>query len=224
MVETVALQVVDIGVDSGIPPVKKDTRLGEFGEGLVGIGIVHAVVAFFITVPHRIIDHVTTLLAIRPYIVGIPEYLWGPHTVDGAPVFIGTGRLTIAEDGIALTVIKRDTGPMDEVITLQEVNAIVVPVALLTEGFSHAVVHVRRHHHKTLAVPTAGDISIALTTFNTGMFLRIHHRITAQNILVMIAVTTECKGRILPTIAHVTIQIAIVAFLHVLCSGNYGYQ
>ena len=79
---------------------------------------------------------------------------------------------------------------MDKVIALQEVDTIIVPFTLLSQGLGHTVVHIRRHHHKTLAIPTAGDIGIALTTFNTGMFLRVHHRITTKDIFVMVTVTT----------------------------------
>ena len=106
---------------------------------------------------------------------------------------------------------------MDQIVALEQVDAVIVPFALLAQSLGHAVVHIRRHHHKALTIPTAGDIGIALTTLDTGMFLDIHHRTATQDILIMVTVTAQCKGRPLPTIAHVAIQIAIVAFLNILC-------
>ena len=61
-------------------------------------------------------------------------------------------------------------------------NTYEVTAAVEDEGFSNDA--------KTFAIPTAGDIGIALTTFNTGMFLRVHHRITTKDIFVMVTVTT----------------------------------
>ena len=109
-------KVIDVGIDGGITPVEKQLRLGKSGECLVGIRVVHAVVFLFPTVPHGVINHVASLLAIGPAIIAVPNDLRSPYAVDSAPVLIDIGRLWVTEDGSALEVVESDGLPKNQII------------------------------------------------------------------------------------------------------------
>ncbi len=157
VVEAIALQEVDVGIDGSIAPVEEQLRRGELGEGLVGIAVIHAVVLLLCTVEHGIVDHVSAFLAVFPTVVRIPEDLRCPHTVDGAPVLVWRlGCGSIAEVLHTLAVIEGNAGPVFQVLALQEVDAIVIPLAAL----AHA--HLGGNHDVALAIVHAGDVGIAV--------------------------------------------------------------
>ncbi len=101
---------------------------------------------------------------------------------------------------------------MYELIALQEVDAVVEPCAAL------AITHVGSHHEIPFAaVGLAADIGVTLSTLDEGILLWIHDSLAFKKVMVMKTVAREgisCKFAI---VAHVAIEIAIVAFLQILC-------
>ena len=214
VVFTVAEQI-DIGIDGGITPVEKQLRLRQTGERLVGIAVVHAVVAFLGTVQHGIVDEVAALVAIVPHVVGIPENLRCPYAVDGRPILVDALGLRVAEDAGALAVVEGHRGPVDQVVAFQQVDAVVVPLVRLC----HA--HVGGHHHIALAVPSTANVGIALSALNAGMFLGVHDGIALQQVFIVVAVAAQGIGGVLTAVAHVAIQVAVGALLKVLGLGRH---
>jgi len=213
MKEPVRGQIVDVGINGGIAPIEEQLGLGQTSERLVGIGIVHAVVLLFGAVPHGVVNHIAALLAIRPLVVAVPNDLGSPHTVDGTPILIYIGRLWVAEDGSPLTVVEGNRLPMDEVIRGEEVNTVVVPLGSLLQFLVTAYTHVGGHHQVALSIVAAGDVGIALSAFDAGMFLAIHDGIAIDKVVEMKAITTESVCRPLTASAHVAIEVAIIARL-----------
>ena len=114
--EVVSWHPVDVSIDGGVAPVEEESRLGERGKVCISVGIVHAVVSFFATVPEGEIDEVTASVSVGPQVVWVPYGLRCPHAVDGAPVFIHTFCFWVAEDGRALAEVEGARLPMDEVL------------------------------------------------------------------------------------------------------------
>jgi hypothetical protein len=127
MEETVALKIIDIGIDSGISPLEEKLGLGKAGKRLVGIGVIHMVVLLLFTIKHRVVYHIASHLSIGPQIMGIPKDLWSPHTIYCAEIIVYIGSIGIAENLRTLTKIKGDRLPMDEVAATKEVDTVVVP-------------------------------------------------------------------------------------------------
>ena len=212
VVETIALEIVDISIDGSISPVEEQLWSGNLGESLISIAVVHAVVLFLCTVEHRIVNHVSTLLTIFPAIIRIPKDLRCPDTVDSTPVLIR--RLSsgsIAEVPHTLAIIEGNAGPMNQVLTLQEVDAIVVPFVALTNT------HISSNHNIAFAVMGTGDVSIAGTAFDTGMLLWVEDRFTLVDILIVVAITRNSIGCPFTLITHVTVEIAIISLYKILC-------
>ena len=85
--------------------------------------------------------------------------------------------------------------------------------------------HVGGHHYKPLAVPRPTDESISLSALDACMLFGVDNSTSANNVLIVITVATQCIGRIFAMVAHVTIKVAIVALLHVLGqSGQRCYR
>ena len=209
VVEAVVEQI-DVGINGGVAPVEEQARLRESGERLVGIRVVHAVVLLFGAVQHGVVDHVATLLAVLPYVVRIPEYLRCPHAVDGRPVFIDAFSLGVREYLAAFAVVEGHARPMDEVVRLQQVDAVVVPFVRL------AYTHIGRHHHVAFAVPGAGDVGVALSALDACVLLGVHDGLAAQDVLIVHAVAAHGVGRIFTTVAHVAIEVAVCSLHSVL--------
>ena len=107
---------------------------------------------------------------------------------------------------------------MNQVVGLQQVDAVVVPLVRL----AHA--HVGADHHIALAIPCTGDESIALSTLDAGVFLGIHDSFATKDVLIVHAVAAHCIGCVLATVAHVAIQVAIATLHFVLCKGSAATQ
>src|SRR5574344_44855 len=213
VVLAVTLQVVDVCVDGGIAPVKKDLGLGQFREGLVSIAVNHAVIrVILVRTPNRIVDEVTTLFSVRPFVMRIPKYLRSPHSINLAPVAHHIGALWITENLIALAEIESSGCPMNEVIALQEIDSIIEP----DSTFAHT--HIRGHHQVALArVRLATHISITLSTLNQGKFFWVHHCLSLIQVMVVQPVTAQGISGKFTMVAHVTIEITIRSLLQVLC-------
>ena len=200
VVEVVALEVVDVSVDGGVAPVEEQSRCGNLGERLVGIAVVHTVVRLFGAVPHGVVNHVSALVAVIPYVVRVPEYLRCPYAVDGAPVLVGRlRRVPVAENLHALTVVEGDALPVDEVLATEEVHAVVVPFLALLDA------HVRCHHDVALSVVRTRDISVACTSFDSRVHSVVKHRLSFFQVLIMIAVSRYGVGCPFTTITHVAV-------------------
>jgi hypothetical protein len=100
---------------------------------------------------------------------------------------------------------------MDEVITLEKVDAIVVPLLALCHT------HVCGHHQ--VSFPTirfATHIGISLSSFDTSQGMGVHDGFSLVEVMVVKPVTTECISCELTIVAHMTIEIAVSATLEVL--------
>ena len=212
----VCLHPVDVGIDGGVAPVKEQTGLGEPGESLVGITIVHAVILFLGAVPHRVVDEVAAALAVGPLVVGIPHHLRSPHAVDGGPVLVDALRLRVGEDADALPVVEGLGAPVNQVVTHQQVNAVVVPLGLLLQVLEAPHIHVGTHHQVARAVVLATDEGIAGGSLNAGHLVVAEDAVAIQQVVVVQSVAAQCIG--CPgasLIVHVAIQVAVVATLQV---------
>ena len=184
----VGLHPVDVGIDGGIAPVEERSGLRQTGEGLVGIGVVHAVVLLLGTVQHRVVDEVAALLAVGPLVVGIPHDLGGPHAVDGRPVLVDALGLGIAEDGGALTVVETLRLPVYQVVGAQQADAVVVPLLLFLQVLEAAHVHIGTHHQVARAVVFATDIGVAGGPLDAGMLPVAEDGVAAEQVVIVEAV------------------------------------
>ena len=209
---SVTLQVVNVGIDGGIAPIEEDTRLGQLRERLVRITIHHAVILVpLVAAPDGIVNHVAALLTVGPHMVRVPENLRSPHTVNLRPVSHHVGTFWVAENLVSLAEVKRLRSPVDEVITRQEVDAIVEPRAAL------AVTHVRGHHQiALLPVRPAAHVCIPLSSFDEGMLFGVHDGLATIQVMIMQTVAAQGVCRKLALVAHVAVEIAIRTPLHVL--------
>ena len=107
---------------------------------------------------------------------------------------------------------------MDEVVALQQVDAVVVPLVAL----GHT--HVGGDHDKAFAVIAACDIGIALSAFDAGMLLGVHDRLSADDVFVVVAVAADGIGCPFALVAHVAVEVAIVALDDVLCGDSHGHD
>ena len=94
---------------------------------------------------------------------------------------------------------------MNEIITFQEINTIVIPLM----AFCHT--HIRGHHYISLSIMGTGDIGVAGSSFDTRMLSRIEDRLTIINVLIVVAITRYCIRGPFSLITHVTIEIPIIA-------------
>ena len=214
VVESVGIVVVDVGINGGIPPVEKQTGLGEPGERPVGIRIIHPVVALFRAVEHGVVDEVAAFPTVWPCVGIIPEYLRGPHAADGGIVVVGIGRLGVAEDGRPFAEIERHRLPVEQILAPQQVDAIVVPFARLGHE------HVRGHHEIAFGIVRTADIGIACATLNAGMPGVVEDGAALPKVLEVQAVTADGESRPLSGTAHVAVEVAVGTFLGIPGRGG----
>ena len=107
---------------------------------------------------------------------------------------------------------------MDEILAFEQVDAIIVP--LMTLGHTH----VGSNHEITFAVVGSGDVSVACAALNACVLLGIEDSIAAEDVGVVITVAAHGISSVLSAIAHVTIEIAVVTFLQVLCRKGQGQE
>ena len=208
VVQAIALQIVDVGVDGGIAPIEKQARGRNLGETLVGMTIIHAVVFLLRTVEHGVINHISALLAILPHEVWVPKYLRGPYTIDGLPVLVRRLRLAcITEVGHTIAEVEGDALPMNQVIASKQVDAIVVPLVALGNT------HVGGHHQVALPIMGTGDIGITSSTLDTSMLLGVEDRLALIDVLIIVSITRNGESCIFPLVTHVAIEITIISFL-----------
>ena len=105
---------------------------------------------------------------------------------------------------------------MDKILALEQVDAVVVPLMAL----GHT--HVGSDHEIAFAVVSSGDIGVARATLNACVLLGIEDSIAAEDVGIVITVAAHSIGGILSAIAHVAIEIAVVALLQVLCRKGQG--
>ena len=187
----VRLHPVDVGVDGGIAPVEEQTGLGEMGEGLVGVAVVHAVVGFLSAVPHREVHEIAAAAAVGPFVVGVPLHLRCPHTVHRAPVAVHALRIGVAEKLRALPEVEGLRLPVQQVVARQQVDAVVVPLGLFLQVLKAPHIHVRADHQIARAVMLPADISITRSTFYSGYLMVAEDGVAIQQIVKVEAVATQ---------------------------------
>ena len=84
--------------------------------------------------------------------------------------------------------------------------------------------HVGSNHEITFAVVGSGDVSVACAALNACVLLGIEDSIAAEDVGVVITVAAHGISSVLSAIAHVTIEIAVVTFLQVLCRKGQGQE
>ena len=176
----VGLHPVDVGVDGGIAPVEEQTGLGEMGEGLVGVAVVHAVVGFLSAVPHREVHEIAAAAAVGPFVVGVPLHLRCPHTVHRAPVAVHALRIGVAEKLRALPEVEGLRLPVQQVVARQQVDAVVVPGLFLAQAFLGTHVHVGAHHEVAAQVVLAAQVGVARGAFDAGHTGVAEHGVAVQ--------------------------------------------
>ena len=103
---------------------------------------------------------------------------------NSAPVLVWRlGCGSIAEVLHTLAVIEGNAGPVFQVLALQEVDAIVIPLAAL----AHA--HIGGNHDVALAIVHAGDVGIAGTAFDAGVFFWVEDWVAIVDVLIVVAIT-----------------------------------
>ena len=80
---------------------------------------------------------------------------------------------------------------MDEILTLEQVDAIVVPFMAL----GHT--HVGSDHEIAFAVVSTGDIGIACTSLYAGVLLGIKDGIAAEDVGIVVSVAAHCISSVL---------------------------
>ena len=76
-----------------------------------------------------------------------------------------------------------NAGPVLQILTLQEIDAIVVPFVAL----AHA--HIGGNHDVSFAIVHTGDVGITGSAFNAGMLLWIEDRFAIIDVLIVVAIT-----------------------------------
>ena len=110
---------------------------------------------------------------------------------------------------------------MDEVIAGQQVDTVVIPRLLLSQTLLRTHIHIGADHQKAFPVMLATDIGIARSPFDTGVLGIAEDRVAIEQVVIVEAVATEGVGRPSPTLlVHVTIEVAIAAFLQVAFLGQ----
>ena len=220
----VGLHPVDVGVDGGIAPVEEQTWLGEMGEGLVGVTVVHAVVGFLRAVPHREVHEVAAAAAVGPFIVGVPLHLGRPHTVHRAPVAVHALCIGIAEQLCALPEVECCRLPVQQVVARQQVDAVVVPGLFLAQAFLGTHVHVGAHHEVAAQVVLAAQVGIARGALDAGHTGVAEHGVAVQQVVVVQTVAAQrIGGPGASAVVHVAVEITVVAGLWIALVGGLGH-
>ena len=92
----------------------------------------------------------------------------------------------------ALAEIEGNAGPVLQILTLQEIDAIVVPFVAL----AHA--HIGGNHDVSFAIVHTGDVGITGSAFNAGMLFWIEDRVAIIDVLIVVAITGNGIGCPLP--------------------------
>lgn len=112
-----------------------------------------------------------------------------PYTVDGAPILIRRCSCgSIAEVLHALAKIEGNAGPVRQILTLQEIDTMVIPLVALSNA------HIGGNHDVTLAIVHAGDVGITGSAFNAGMLFWIEDRVAAIDVLIVVTITGNSVG------------------------------
>ena len=196
MILLVSVEPVDVSINRSITPIDENTWLRKAGKGSVGMRIVHAVITFLRTIEQRIVNHVAALRAISPTIVTVPDNLWCPYAAYGAEILIGRIRrvVAIAEDRKTLAEVERRRLPMNKVVTGEQVDAEVLPLAAFVHPFGHRIVHVSGHHQVARSVYLATDICITCASLNLGHLESRENGVTAKQVVVMQSVARKSVG------------------------------
>lgn len=116
-----------------------------------------------------------------------------PYPVDGAPILIRRcscgGNAEVLH---ALTEIEGNAGPVRQILTLQEIDTIVVPFVTL----AHA--HIGGNHDVSFIIMHTGDVGITGSAFNAGMLFWIEDRVSAIDVLIVVTITGNSVGCPLP--------------------------
>ena len=116
-----------------------------------------------------------------------------PYTVDGAPILIRRCSCgSIAEVLHALAKIEGNAGPVRQILTLQEIDTMVIPLVALANA------HIGGNHDVTLAIVHAGDVGIAGTALDAGVLFWIEDRVAAIDVLTAVTITGNSVGCPLP--------------------------
>ena len=81
--------------------------------------------------------------------------------------------------------IEGNAGPVRQILTLQEIDTIVVPFVTL----AHA--HIGGNHDVSFTIMHTGDVGVAGTAFDAGMLFWIEDRIAAIDVLIVVTITTS---------------------------------
>ena len=147
--------------------------------------------------------------------IGIGGHLKHTPLVEGKSVFNEDIDLPTHAEAISAVIDKLTSREHGVVSSMKEIDAV-----------GHRVVHVSSHHEVALAVGSTADVGITLTALDACMLFWVHDGASSHHVLVVITVAADGIGRPLSAVAHVTVQIAVVALLQVLglCRHHAGYK
>ena len=126
-------------------------------------------------------------------LVNVLKDLRCPYPVDGAPILIRRcscgGNAEVLH---ALAEIEGNAGPVRQILTLQEIDTIVVPFVTL----AHA--HIGGNHDVSFTIMHTGDVGIAGTALDAGVLFWIEDRVAAIDVLIVVTITGNSVGCPLP--------------------------
>jgi hypothetical protein len=103
---------------------------------------------------------------------------------------------------------------MYQIIRGEEVDAIIVPLTLLSESLRLGIIHVSCHHNIPLSVPGTAYVCISGASLDASQLERREDGVTTNDVFPILSILTNGISSPLPLVAHVAIK-KIVTFLRI---------